>query len=346
MSLAQRPTPLPVLPRGEPPPFARRAARVLDGVEAFIGRRALTEAQRRLLLTAAAGLRAQVEEDPGFPFPFLHLAPLLAEGLGAGEDGALPLAVASALVYLAVDTIDDLADGDRPAHWGRYTPGEINLAGATLLCSLPQLALEELDAPAEVRAALQWTLAEGLLHMGAGQGADLAHTGGEEVTPDEVEASVEGKSGEEVATFAALAARYAAADGEVVELCAALGRALGTGGQLASDCYELFTETDCRDLVHGTRTLPVALHLERLPGEERREFLRLLERARSDAAVRAGVRERLRAAGELRRCAFVVEVHCQRALRALDRLPLEEPARSGLRTMIRSISFFSKDDEQ
>lgn len=323
--------------------FSHRAARVLDAVEAFIARHARSKPQRRLLLTAAAGLRAQVEEEPDFPFPFLHLAPLLVRGLRRTGGDELPLAVATSLLFLGVDVIDDLADGDRPPHWGTRTPAEVNLAGATLLAALTQLAVAELDAPDAVRAAMQRTLAEGLLRMGAGQGDDLAHTGRDEVRAEAVEASVEGKSGEEVATFAALAARYAGATEDVVETCAELGRALGTGAQIASDCHELFTEPDCRDLAHGSRTLPVALHLERLSGDERRAFLALLDRARGSAEARAAIRERLRAAGELRRCAFLVEIHCQRGLRALERLPLAEPARSAVRTMLRSISFFDPE---
>lgn len=47
------------------------------------------------------------------------------------------------------------------------------------------------------------------------------------------------------------------------------GRALGTAGQLSSDCYDLFTAEHSRDLASGTRTLTVVLYRERLNGSKK-----------------------------------------------------------------------------
>lgn len=53
------------------------------------------------------------------------------------------------------------------------------------------------------------------------------------------------------------------------------------------------------------------------------------------------VRQRLRWAGELRPCAFVVEFHCRKALRLLkETRPLEEGA-AGIRAMIAELSLFA-----
>ncbi|HWE61072.1 MAG TPA: polyprenyl synthetase family protein, partial [Chloroflexota bacterium] len=227
---------------------------------------------------------------------------------------------------------------DLHARWAGYRPAEINLTAATLLCFLPQLAIAALDAPTVVRAAMQETLAAGLLIMAAGQDCDLALAGTADPAPETVEASVAGKSGEELAIFAALGAHLAGASPRVVASCQQLGRALATGGQLASDCHDLFFAAWSRDLASGTRTLPIALHLGRLQGRERAIFLALLDQARTDAAAQAQVRARLREAGELRRCAFTVEVYCQRAQRTLAEAGLLEPARSQLQEMIAGIS--------
>lgn len=84
-------------------------------------------------------------------------------------------------------------------------------------------------------------------------------------------------------------------------------------GQLASDCHDLFDAPHSRDLANGTRTLPIALHLERLRGRPQDRLLSLLDRARLHAGAQAQVRRTLRQAGTLRHCALAVEVHCQRA---------------------------------
>ena len=309
--------------------------------EDFATSRARTLHQRRLLQTALHGLREQTSGQDAHP-PFVHLPLLVYSGLRGNDERAISLAAATSLLFLGLDIFDDLADGDLPPHWNGTPTQEINLAAATLLCALPQLAIAGLDAPAARLAAMQRTLAEGLLRMSAGQERDLAMAGRDDVAPEEVEESVVAKSGEELAIFASLAAQFAGAPEEVADTYALMGRALGTAGQLASDCYDLFTAPHSRDLAHGTRTLPVAMHLRRQVGEDRTSFLRQLEQARKDALAQEVVRQRLRAAGDLRRCAFLVEVYCQRALRALKQADPLEPAATDLRAMIDSVSFFPK----
>ncbi len=317
---------------------------VLQYAETFALNSAVTEHQRRLLQTALVGLRQQALE--GELAQFVHLPLLIYAALEGDEQAARPLAAATSLLFLGLDIFDDIADGDLPTHWANYRTSEINLAAATLLAAIPQLIIAELDAPPERLAAMQRTLAEGLLRMSAGQQRDLATAGSERVSVAEIEASVEMKTGEEVAMFARLAAQLAGASVETANIYAAMGRALGTGGQLSSDCYDIFTAAHSKDLANGTRTLPIALHLERQNGAERGVFLAMLDKARYDAAAQEEVRERLRAAGEMRCSAFVVETYCQRALRLLDQANPHEAARGELRALINSVSFFTKGDER
>ncbi len=131
--------------------FSERTERVLAYAQGFALSHAVTPQQRRLLETALLGLRAQVGEQGVHPFVDLPL--LVYAGLRGDDTPAFPLAAATSLLFLGLDIFDDIADGDLPVHWRGYRPAEINLAAATLLCALPQLALAELDAPAACRAA-------------------------------------------------------------------------------------------------------------------------------------------------------------------------------------------------
>ena len=91
-----------------------------------------------------------------------------------------------------------------------------------------------------------------------------------------------------------------------------------------------------------TRTLPIALYLERHPGEESDRFLALLAEARTDPAAQEAVRQRLLAAGILRQTAFIVEMYCQRARRLLEQASPLEPGRGGLEALIDVVSVFPR----
>lgn len=320
---------------------------VLAALNAFVSSHAARNGQLELLLTALAGLRRQAEDaeanpQAGIPLPCLHLSPLVYAAVTGNQTAALPLGAVSALVYLGADILDDLADGDSRSHWTGHGPAEITLAAATCLACLPQLILSELDASPAVRDALQRSLAEGLLRMSGGQLRDLATAGAtDDVSARSVEAAVTAKSGEEFALFCRLGAQFAGAAEATTDLYTQMGRELGTGLQLASDCYELFEDPQGRDFAAGQRTLPIALHLGRLAGTERTDFLQLLNSARQQEPARQRVRQLLRAGGELRRCAFIIEVYRQRALRLLREADPRDPAAGSLRELIGGISFFS-----
>lgn len=269
----------------------------------------------------------------------MHLPLLVHAALHGDHRPAIPLAVATALLFLGLDIIDDL-DGDLTAEWEPFRPAEVNLAAATRLCSLPQLAIASIEAPPSCIALLQKTVAQWLLRMAAGQHQDLFATGAAVFHPDDVEQSVAAKSGEELALFSLLAAQLAGTSAENATFYSEFGRALGTATQLASDCHDLFAAQTSRDLANGTRTLPIALHLQRREEGERAPFLALLAKAGSDEAIRESVRQRLREAGELRRCAVIVEVYCQRSLQMMKCANPLEPAAGALRAMVNQSSFF------
>jgi geranylgeranyl pyrophosphate synthase len=247
---------------------------------------------------------------------------------------AMPLASAIGLLFLGLDTADDVTDGDLPSYWEGYSLADIQIVTLALLASLPQQIVAGLDAPAETRAGMQEAIARTTLKMLAGQQRDVRTAGTADVRAIAVEESVAAKSGEEVALFASLAARLAGADASHIAHYEAMGRALGTAAQLTSDCDDLFVAPHSKDLAAGTRTLPIALGLERMTGPARDEFITLLDRARTDVEAGREVRRRLRDTGVLAPCTLYIEIHRQRALAALDAAGAREPARSRLRRLI------------
>jgi geranylgeranyl pyrophosphate synthase len=309
-----------------------RTDEVLARAEAFALHAAPTPELRALLDTALVGLRDQARRYPRAVF--VHLPLLVYGGLRGDDAPAVPLAAATSLLFLGLDICDDLADGDLPAHWTGHRASAIHLVSLSLLATLPQLAIAAVDAPAATRDAMQATLAGGLLEMIGGQLRDVSAAGTAEVRAADVEESVVAKSGEELAIFATLAAQLAGAATAQTEQYAALGRALGTAGQLASDWLDVFHAPHSKDLAAGTRTLPIVLGLNRLEGSARRDLLALLDRARRDESVHETIRQRLHDARVLWQCALTIEVYRQRALRLLDAVAAREPARDRLRALI------------
>jgi len=312
--------------------------RVFLQAENFLKVQSLSRSQYQLFKCALDGLREDFQEEE-IP-PFIYLPRLVCAGLTGDAEIALPLSVATTLLFLGVDILDDLADGDLPSYWKGYQTSQIQLVSATLLSSLPQIAISELEVSETCRDALQRTLAQGLLRMSAGQYQDLSMNGKDNVSSQEVEASVAAKSGEELALFTALAAQFSGAPPDLVKVYTDMGRAIGTAGQLASDCYDIFQAEKSKDLANGTRTFPIALYLEKKTLEERKLFLDLLERAKESEGVVDMIRATLHSSGILRLSAFVVEVYCQRARTLLTAAAPRDIAVSGLEKFIQKNSFF------
>lgn len=313
--------------------------KIMDSAETLAVEQAFTPRQRKMISLAFTGLKKKRKSYPAF----IHFPLLVYAALRGNIEPALPLATATTLFFLGVDIFDDVADGDLPRSlWKGFHDSEINLIAATFFFSFPQLAISRMELSAKTIHQMQETLARGFLKMTAGQLADLSKAGSAETNVDDVEASVVAKSGEEYAMFALLSAQLAQTNERLMELCSSFGRACGVAAQLFSDCYDLFKAAHSRDLESGTRTLPIAFHLEALKGHARKDFLLLLDLARTDSDAQKTVRNELLATGELRKSAFVVESYCQQALRLLSEMEAMEPAAALLRQQIKNVSFFSR----
>ena len=306
--------------------------RVLSFIEEIIAEISVSPQQRALLQTAVVGLQRSVlsTAESGDRIPGIELPLGVYAAITGSDEAAVSLAAACALVCLSVSLFDDLADGDRQSHWAGYSAGEINLAAATMLSTLPPLILARLDLTPLRRLRMQQILAEGLLRISAGQQVDLALTGTHEVSVAEVEAAVIGKTGERFATYCRLAAEMAGAMPKMMADCAAFGREIGVARQLISDCHELLIDPECRDITHGTRTMPIVAHINRLSGADRSRFLDLLDRARTDRRAEQSVRQELREADEISRVIFRARLHYGRARAIVDRLGAHQSGRARL----------------
>lgn len=305
----------------------RRAADLVQGM-------ACSDAQLDLLRVALADLDHRLART-AFSGS-VQLPALIAQALGAPAAAALDLAARTALLDTGVHCLDDLADGDAPAYWGAYGSRERMLAATMLLAAVP-LTIGEMDVAAPTALAMNRTLRKGMLRASAGQQAEFATQREHAPASVAIETIATAKAGERRATYAALAAQLAGATPDLVATYAQLGRATGTAAQIASDCADLFGPEESRDLRAGLCTYPIALALEQ-PGIDRAALLGALAQARTNAAARRAIVARLRAAHILRRCALVIEYHCQGARQALIDAETPEPERGGLRLLIETLS--------
>lgn len=318
-------------------------AAAFAGAIRFVRDHAAGDAQARLIEAALTG---RPDRDPGVGDAgyrrFVRIPLAVATAVCGDGTRAQPLTVALALLHTGLDTLDDLMDGDPRPWWQGYRPSEVLLAGATLVSALPQLLIAELEAPPETIARMLHALAEAGMVISAGQQRDIAGAGRDDLTVEDVEASVAAKSGAVHGLAARLAAQLAGADDTTAARYEQMGRALGTAAQLVSDCYDIFVAPDSRDLRQGTRTLPVVLALTAMSGDEHTAFCSLLREAEAKADARRAVRQRLLEAGTVRRAATIIDICCRRAYAALADAGASGTAKADLERLIRDCSLLEE----
>jgi geranylgeranyl diphosphate synthase type I len=318
------------------------AAAFADAIR-FVRKHAAGDAQARLLEAALAG---RPERDPGVGEAgyrrFVRIPLAVAAAVCGDGARARPLTAALALLHTGLDTLDDLMDGDLRPWWEEYRASEVLLAGATLVSALPQLLIAELDAPPETIARMQGALAEAGMVISAGQQRDIAGAGRDDLSVEDVEASVAAKSGAVHGLAAKLAAQLAGAGDGIAACYEQMGRAIGTAAQIVSDCYDIFVAPDSRDLRQGARTLPVVLALTAMTDDERTVFRSLLREAEADAGARNAVRQRLLEAGAVRRAATIIDIYCRRAYAALADAGASGIAKGDLEVIIRDCSLLEE----
>jgi len=321
-----------------------RVERVFAFIEELIGALPVPPSHRELLRVHVGVGREQAEvyhELPAIQLPLLVHAAITGD-----ERPALPVAGACTLLYLGADLLDNVIDHELPSSWHARDPAEANLAAATLLTTLPQLALARLR---ETPPARLWSLAhlfaETLLKMSAGEHEDLFFTRWRDVEPERCRAMVERKAGSEFALFAKAGAMLASEDPAIIEEYAAFGLCLGTAGQICSDVADIWGGRISQDLLNGRLTLPVVHALSTLRGYSRERLQELLGAARESAGCHDEVRALLAEAGSMHYTTLVVEVYRQRASSHLAAASPREPAGRNLRMLLDRASLLPMDED-
>ena len=281
-------------------------------------------------------------------FPAIQL-PLLVHAAITGDEGpALPVAGACTLLYLGADLFDNVLDHELPPSWHARDPVEANLAAATLLVAVPQLALARLRERGTQPARL-WTLAhlfaEVLLTMSAGEHEDLLFTDREDVTTEMCTTMAERKSGSEFSLFTKAGAILATEDPLVIEEYAAFGLCLGTAAQICTDVRDIWKRENGMDLLNGKRTLPIVHALHTLRGESRQRLQELLRAVQEGDERHEEVRTLLLAAGSVHYTALLLEIYRQRASQHLAAASPREPAGQALRILLDRTSLLPAGDD-
>ena len=300
----------------------------------ILSRHSTTFEQEKLLKRFLLSLEKQIQDDY---MPFVNIPMLIHAAISGEENSAIKVAVASLFLFLAADIVDDIMDGDFTEHWGSdISSSEGLLASVVFASSIAPLCIDEIDAPFEITCAMKKTLSKSIIVMAAGQQADLSCSGSiRSTSAEQVIKNIQEKSGAEVAGFTLMAAQLARADKYVASEYESIGRTLGIACQIVSDCHELYSVDEGRDLVNGTVTLPLAIYSQSVSQDQKDRFSNLLKLAKHDQSARIKVRELVSKSGALSKTILFLRDYKIEALNRLDRLAPLEPAASELRNIIK-----------
>lgn len=302
-------------------------------IQEHLGEDPLAEALRDVLTEFGAAVFSH--DPPRMPLPAL-LPAMVHAGVTASGAAAAPLCGAVLLLFIGIDLLDDIMDGDVTPYWRGTTPAETLLVATTLTAALPQAIVGALDAPPETVSAMQRTLAAGLLGMAAGQRADLLATGRFDLSPEQVLQSVAGKSGAFTGMIARLGAQLAGAPDDVVDAYGDWGFAFGIADQLATDCGDLYLEPVGNDLKRGIFTYPLACLVESRSEPERARTVATIRAAADSFFDQYAVRGALQDTGVLAIVDHTIRWHHQQALAALQRAGPQTAAGDALRALVES----------
>jgi len=264
---------------------------LVDGLACSRGQRDML----RLATTGLAGFEAKVRAVLGFSI-FGTLPVAVFEAVAPQRPVPIALPAASTFTYLALDILDDLADGDWPAHWGDRRPAEMELTGALILSVLiPEALARTTDDPA-LLAALGGIHRRSLLRMADGQREDLAAAdpAGWDASWDMATARrvLTARGPDQASGYAEMAALLAGAEPATVRYLASYAHHLAGALVLSGDIADLLSP-EGGDLRQGKRTVPLAAHVNALTTSERPAFLARLAAARTSETEREALRRDL-----------------------------------------------------
>tara|TARA_B110000037_G_C17007448_1_gene459844 strand:+ start:33 stop:989 length:957 start_codon:yes stop_codon:yes gene_type:complete len=212
-----------------------------------------------------------------------RLALLACGVLGVSKQDAVCWAAAVELVHNATLVHDDIQDGDthrrgRETVWVKHGVGQAINVGDLMLV-LPYQALDQMDAPAELRWYLSRALAYRSGETVRGQAEDMSLVTDRLFDWESYVRVAEGKSGQLLALPVEGAAILAGIKPQVAREIGNVYATLGTLYQMQDDVLDLYGikgRVSGTDLREGKMTALVSAHLERYP-EETEELVALLE---------------------------------------------------------------------
>ena len=273
------------------------------------------------------------------------LAFLSAEAVGAPAEVGLPGAVAVELVHNFSLLHDDVMDQDlerrhRPTAWALFGVGPAILAGDALHTLAHQVLLV---APPPHGAAASAALSRATADMIAGQGEDLGFESRLDVGVEECLRMCARKTGALLSCAASIGAILAGAAPSKVEALAEFGVHLGMAFQAVDDVLGIWGRTEvtgkpaANDLRQHKKSLPVVAALA-AGGPAAAGLARLLANgALSEDDVALGV-ALVEEAGGRRVAVGEAERQLDRALSALERVPLEPEPRERLAEVARFVT--------
>ena len=286
--------------------------------------------QRDQLVDLAQGITATLQTRTADNLLCIHVPRLVANGLGAADETALPVAAAGALVYGAARLVDDVMDG-QPLSFGA-TRGEAVLALAAVNCAAGYRCVTGSPLPDLTKLALVNEVSGMILAMASGQLTDASNFAAWPPVADVMQA-IGGKSGAMVAGFARCGAIAAGASPDVIEACGSLGHAAGVARQIDSDLAEIRTRGSA-DFANEAATLAVALHTAAMADDEKAAFAVRYRSAAGSDRQHADLVAELRRSGALAAAALLAEQARSQAHDAFGRCPLTGDARQQLALLL------------
>lgn len=202
-----------------------------------------------------------------------RLAIAALEALGGQAERAVPWASACELLHNATLIHDDVQDGDRtrrghPTVWARHGKAQAINAG-DLLLMLPFLAIDHVQADAELRWTLGRTLATCAATIARGQTAELVLSENRDATWDAYHRAVAGKTGALFQLPVEGAALMAGRSMEEARWLSGAFQPLGLLFQMQGDVLDLYgnkgREAPGSDLREGKISVLVIEHLACAP---------------------------------------------------------------------------------
>jgi geranylgeranyl diphosphate synthase type I len=244
------------------------------------------------------------------------------------------------LLYAALHILDAVEDGDiEDAAWAQWGQGPaINIATALIAATGSTLGmLEQTGVPRDAAHEIRHTFFQTLLHMTAGQHADLTLR---EPTLEQCWQIAGAKSGAWFALAGWVGARLATADATRLEHFRQFGHHLGMLVQVGNDVGGIWPKGDkASDLVYWPRwTLPVAYAMTVLDSVECTCLQRYLRAAPTDPDAEAEARRMIIKAGAVMYLATEAYRYQQDAQETLISAAVPSAARDALLEVLQACS--------